>query len=137
MNVVGREATDDAGAAFPFRLYAVFVACNAAAGFAGGLHLTSNALVALASMAFWAVVGQALTPVVLGNVLFGGPPVMSHDVLPRDIVGPAPLAVMGAILAAGLLARGSAPGRWMSYGCVAVLTLAAGANLFGWIEQGL
>jgi hypothetical protein len=120
-------------------VYVAFVAANLAGGVL--LVLDGSGPGAGASLVLfpmlWALIGQAMTPVVLGHVVLGGPRVVSHDVVPHDVVGRGALIALCAVFAAACLARRSPVGRWASYAGVAAITIAVGADLAGWIRQGL
>ena len=120
-------------------VYGAFVAANLAVGvllvLEGGAPGAGASLVLFPLL--WALIGQLMTPVVLGQVVFGGPPVVSHDVVSHDVVGRGALIALCAVFAAACLARRSAVGRWVSYAGVAAITVAVGADLAGWIRQGL
>jgi hypothetical protein len=127
-------------ATYLFRLHVVFLVSNASIGVLFGLEASGwppPLLAMLLAALLWALMGQFLTPILLVHLLLEGPPVVSHDVVPHDIVGPGVLFAVLLLLVAGVLARAWAAGRWLSYACVAALTLAAGIDLIGWTRQGL
>jgi hypothetical protein len=125
---------------FLFRLCGVYIVSNASIGVLCVLEASGwppPLLPMLLGGLCWALIGQVLTPILLAHLLLGGPPVVSHDVVPHDIVGPGVLIPVLLLLAAGVCARAWAAGRWLSYACVAALTLAVGVDLVGWMRQGL
>jgi hypothetical protein len=123
-------------------LLAITLATNFVCAEAWVLHSTSGdlpdrVLPSLLFAVFWSLWGFVMTPFTIGLVIVQGPAVVSHDILPRDLVPKEALVILVSFLLGSLAVRDSAVARWLSYLCVAALTVAANMNLFGWIRQGL